>query len=60
MAIFLQFIRSDQNHIARHSERGKKIKQIKKGNSGEFIGLDFGKLRRIAENGETWREMDVK
>ena len=49
----LPFIRSGQNHLARHSERGKKTRQTEKevgrqrkrweNNIREWTGLEFGK-----------------
>ena len=54
------FIRSGQNHLARHSERGKKTRRTKKrweDNIREWTGLEFGKSQRAVENrenGENW------
>ena len=55
------FIRSGQNHLARHSERGKKTRRTKtkrwEDNIREWTGLEFGKSQRAAENresGENW------
>ena len=42
----LQFIRSGQNHLARHSERGKKTRQTEEEgeeNIREWTGLEFAK-----------------
>ena len=49
----LPFIMSGQNHLARHSERGKKTRQ--KGEEvgrqiREWTGLEFAKSQRAAEN----------
>ena len=55
----LPFIRTGQNHLARHSERGKKTRQRKRGedNIREWIGLEFGKSQRAVENREKWRKL---
>ena len=37
---YLPFIRSDQNHIARHSERGKKTRQTEKEVGRQHQGMD--------------------
>ena len=50
----LPFIRSGQNHLARHSERGKKTRQAEKevgNNIKEWTGL---------ENRKKWRKLVVK
>ena len=42
----LPFIRSGQNHLARHSERGKKTRQTEEeveDHIREWTGLEFGK-----------------
>ena len=58
----LPFIRSGQNHLARHSERGKATRQRKRceDNIREWTGLEFGKSRRVVENREKWRKLVVK
>ena len=50
----LLFIRSGQNRLARHSERGKKTRQRKRweDNIRELTGLEFGKSQRAVENRE--------
>ena len=51
----LLFIRSGQNHLARHSERGKKTGWQKKrweDNIREWTGLEFAKSQRAVENME--------
>ena len=54
------FIRSGQNHLARHSERGRKTRQIKEEEVGnnirEWTGLEFvtegsGEQRKMEETG---------
>ena len=56
------FIRSGQNHLARHSERGKKTRQRKRweDNIREWTGLEFGKSQRAVENREKWRKLVAK
>ena len=55
------FIRSGQNHLARHSERGKKTRRTKRkrweDNIREWTGLEFGKSERAVENKEKWRKL---
>ena len=62
--ICLTFIRSGQNHLARHSESGKKKKgrQRKRweDNIREWTGLEIAKSQRAAENREKWRKLVVK
>ena len=55
------FIRSGQNHLARHSERGKKTRQTEEElgrQHQEWTGLEFAKSQRAGENrgknGENW------
>ena len=50
------FIRSGQNHLARHSERGKKTRQTEE-EVGEWTGLDFAKSQRAVETEETGCEI---
>ena len=45
---WLPFIRSDQNHLARHSERGKKTRQIEK-EVGRHQGMDRSGVQRVPE-----------
>ena len=42
------FIRFGKNHLAKHSERGKKT------------NLEFGKSQRAVENREKWRKVVAK
>ena len=60
----LTFTTSGQNHLARHSERGKKTRQIEKkrleDNIREWTGLEFAKSQRAVENREDWRKLVVK
>ena len=57
------FIRSGQNHLARHSERGKKTRRTKEEvgrNIREWTGLEFGKSQRAVENRERWKKTGCK
>ena len=57
------FIRSGQNHLARHSERVKKTRQRGErweDNIREWIGLEFVKSQRAVENGEKWGKLVAK
>ena len=59
----LPFIRSDQNHLARHSERGKKTRRQGKrweDNIREWTGLEFAKSQRAVENSEKWKKLVAK
>ena len=54
----LQFVRSGQNHLARHSERGKRQGRQRKRwteNIREWTGLEFTKSQRALENREKWK-----
>ena len=53
----LPFIRSGQNHLARHSERGKKTRQTEEeigmeDNIRDWTGLEFAKSQIAVENRE--------
>ena len=54
------FIRSGQNHLARHSERGKKTRQTKEDNIRELTGLEFAQSQRAVENREKRRKQVAK
>ena len=56
------FIRSDQNHLARHSERGRRQGRQRKRweDIREWTGLEFGKSQRAVENREKWRKLVAK
>ena len=56
-------IKSGQNHLARHSERGKKTRRTKEDvedNMRERTGLEFGKSQRAVENRGKWRKVVAK
>ena len=54
------FIRSGQNHFARHSERGKKTRRTNEEVGRQHQGLEFGKSQRVVENREKWRKLVAK
>ena len=56
------FIKSGQNHLARHGETEKKTRQKKRleDNIREWIGLEFVKSQRAVGNRETWKRQLVK
>ena len=43
------FIRSDQNHLAMHSERGKKTRQIEEEVGRQHKGMDRPRVHQIPE-----------
>ena len=45
----LPFIRSGQNHLARHSERGKKTRQTEEAVGRQKQGMDRPELRQVPE-----------
>ena len=53
------FIRSGQNHLARHSERGKKTRKTQE-DIRKWTGLEFAKYQRAVENREKWRKPGAK
>ena len=60
---YLPLIRSGQNHLARHSERGRRQGRQRKrweDNTREWTGLEFGKSQRAVENSEKWRKLVAK
>ena len=59
----LSFIRSGQNHLARHSERGKKTRQTEEELGRQHQGMDRPGVRQVPEgSGEQgiWRKLVVK
>ena len=57
------FLRSGQNHLARHSERGGETTQTeekKERQHQEWTGLEFAKSQRAVENRGKWRKLVVK
>ena len=56
----LPFIRSDQNHLARHSERGRRQGTQRKrweDNIREWTGVVFSRSQRALENSGKWRKL---
>ena len=45
----LPFIRSGQNHLARHSERGKKTRQTEEEVGRQYQGMDRPGVRQVPE-----------
>ena len=45
----LPFVRSGHNHLARHSERGKKIRQTEEEVGRQHQGMDRPGVRRVSE-----------
>ena len=45
----IPFIRSGQNHLARHSERGKKTRQTEEEMRGQRQGMDRPGVRQVPE-----------
>ena len=52
------FIRSGQNHFARHSERGKKTRQTEKGVGRHHQGMDRPQGRKDLEGSGEQRRME--
>ena len=50
------FIRTGQNHLARHSERGKKTKQTEKEVGRQHQGMDRPGVRQVPEGREEQRQ----
>ena len=44
------FIRSGQNHLARHSERGKKTRQTEEEVGRQYQGMDRPEIRQVPED----------
>ena len=45
----LLFIKSGQNHLARHSERGKKTRQTEEAVGRQYQGMDRPRVRQVSE-----------
>ena len=52
------FIRSGPNHLARHSERGKKTRQIEEEVGRHHQGMDRPGVRQVPEGSGEQRKMD--
>ena len=56
-------IKSGQNHLARHSERGRRHgrqRMRREDNIREWTGLEFGQSQRTVKNREKWRKLVAK
>ena len=56
-------MRSGQNHLTKHSERGKKTKQTEEEVGRQHQGMDrleFAKSQRAVEKRGKWRKLVVK
>ena len=56
---YLPFIRSGQNHLARHSERGKKTKQTEEEVGREQQGMDRPGVQQVQEGSEEHVKTEV-
>ena len=59
----LPFIRSGQNHLARHSERGEKTRRTKEEVGRRHYGMDRPGVRQVPEGSgerEKWRKLVAK
>ena len=54
----LQFIRSSQNHLARHSERGKKTRQTEEEMGRQHQGMDRPGVRHVPEGSGEQEKME--
>ena len=56
--VCLQFIRSGQNHLARHSEREKKTRQTEEEVGRQHQGMDRPEVRQVPEGSEEQGKME--
>ena len=54
----LTFIRSGQNYLARHSERGKKTRQTEEEVGRQHQGMDRPGVRKVQEGSGEQRKME--
>ena len=54
----LPFIRSGQNHLARHSERGKKTRQTEEEVGRQHQGMDRPEIWRVPEGSREQEKME--
>ena len=54
----LPFISSGQNHLARHSERGKKTRQTEEEVGRQHEGMDRPRVRQVPEGSEEQGKME--
>ena len=52
------FIRSVQNHLAGHNEKGKKTRQIEEEVGRQHQGMDKHGVRQVLEGSEKQRQME--
>ena len=52
------FIRSGQNHLARHSERGKKTRQTEEEMGRQHQGMDRPRVRQVSEGSGEQKKME--
>ena len=55
---FIRFFRSGQNHLARHSERGKKTRRTKEELGRQHQGMDGPGVRQVPEGSGEQGEME--
>ena len=55
---FLPFIRSGQNHLARHSERGKKTRKTEEEVGRQHQGMDRPGVRQVPEGSKEQGKME--
>ena len=55
---YFPFIRSGQNHLAKHSERGKKTRQTEEEVGRQHQGMDRPRVRQVSEGGGEQGEME--
>ena len=55
----LQFIRSGQNHLARHSERSQKMRQTEKEVGRQHQGMDGREVHQVPEGSGEQRRMEL-
>ena len=54
----LPFVRSGQNHLARHSERGEKTRQTEEEVGRQHQGMDRPGVRQVPEGSGQQRKME--
>ena len=53
------FVRSGQNHLARHSERGNKTRQTEDEVGGQRQGMERPGVRQVPEGSGEQRKMEI-
>ena len=54
----LPFIRSDQNHLAKHNERGEKTRQTSKETRRQHQGMDWPRVRQVPKGSREQGKME--